>query len=153
MHRNILIVGLVVLLVGCVAWFKNQGTADSNTQQSQATSVQPAQSATTSQPSTKKLPRLVELGAGKCTACRKMKPIIEALRTEYAGRLQVDAIDVLEQEDEAKPFKWSLIPCQVFLDPEGKELWRHEGFIPKADILARWKELGYPLGEEPKPGA
>ena len=31
----------------------------------------------------------------------------------------------------------------MFLDAAGKELWRHEGFISKEDILARWKELKF----------
>ena len=32
-----------------------------------------------------------------------------------------------------------------FFDATGKELYRHEGFYGKADILAKWKELGVEL--------
>jgi len=38
-----------------------------------------------------------------------------------------------------------LIPTQIFYDPSGKEVFRHEGFFGKADILAKWKELGVDL--------
>ena len=45
----------------------------------------------------------------------------------------------------AEPYNINLIPTQIFFDAGGKELWRHEGFFAKADILAKWKELGVGL--------
>jgi thioredoxin 1 len=80
------------------------------------------------------IPRLVELGAGKCEACKKMAPIIEELRTEYAGRVAVESIDVLKEPARAGEFDYGLIPTQVLLDKDGREVWRHEGFIPKTDL-------------------
>ena len=41
----------------------------------------------------------------------------------------------------------SIIPTQIFYDASGKELYRHEGFFSKEDILAKWKEFGVDLGE------
>jgi thioredoxin 1 len=38
-----------------------------------------------------------------------------------------------------------LIPTQIFYDGSGKELFRHEGFYPTEDILAKWKEFGVEL--------
>ena len=35
------------------------------------------------------LPRLVDLGAGKCIPCKKMAPILEELKKDYAGRMEV----------------------------------------------------------------
>ena len=35
-----------------------------------------------------------------------------------------------------------MIPTQIFFGADGKELFRHEGFYSKADILAKWKTLG-----------
>ena len=35
-----------------------------------------------------------------------------------------------------------MIPTQIFFDASGKELFRHEGFMSKEDILGKWKELG-----------
>ena len=40
------------------------------------------------------MPRLVDLGAGKCIPCKKMAPILEELKTAMAGKLQVDFIDM-----------------------------------------------------------
>lgn len=89
-----------------------------------------------------KLPRLVDLGAGKCIPCKKMAPILEKLKKEYAGRLEVDFIDVWKGPDAGKPYGIRLIPTQIFYDAAGKELFRHEGFFSEEDILAKWKELG-----------
>ena len=89
------------------------------------------------------LPRLVDLGAGMCIPCKMMAPILEELRKEYEGRLDVVVIDVNEEKEEAARYKIDLIPTQIFFDPSGKELFRHEGFFSKEDILAKWKELGF----------
>ena len=93
---------------------------------------------------TKPLPRLLDLGAGKCIPC-KMMPILEELQKEYAGRLEVVFIDVLEMPDTAKAYNVEMIPTQIFYDAAGNELFRHTGFFAKDDILAKWKELGVDL--------
>ncbi|MCY2952869.1 MAG: thioredoxin family protein [Planctomycetota bacterium] len=89
------------------------------------------------------LPRLVDLGAGKCIPCKMMAPILEELKKEYAGRLKVEFIDVWVNPEAGKPYGIKLIPTQIFYDAAGKERFRHEGFMAKEDILAKWKELGF----------
>jgi len=91
------------------------------------------------------LPRLVELGADKCVPCKMMAPILEELRQEYAGRLQVDFFDVWKNPDIAKEYGIQSIPTQIFYDATGRELFRNPGYISKEDILAKWKELGVEL--------
>lgn len=91
------------------------------------------------------LPRFVELGSVTCIPCKMMAPIIEELRKEYPGALQVDFIDVTKDRDAAAGFGIRVIPTQIFLDKDGKELFRHEGFFPKAEIIAKWRELGVDL--------
>ncbi|HEV58993.1 MAG TPA: thioredoxin [Phycisphaerales bacterium] len=91
------------------------------------------------------LPRLVDLGAGTCVACKMMEPVLEQLRTEYEGRLRVDYHDVWKEPDVARHYSIRVIPTQIFLDPSGQELFRHEGFFSKEDILAKWKEMGFDL--------
>jgi len=98
------------------------------------------------------LPKLVDLGATACIPCKKMAPILDELEVEYAGVLDVSFIDVWQPVNKvlAESYGVEEIPAQIFLDPEGKELWRHVGFITKTDILAKWEELGYDL--KPKNG-
>ena len=88
------------------------------------------------------MPRLVDLGAGKCIPCKLMAPILEELKVEYADTFKVEFIDVWENPEEAKKYGIKLIPTQIFYDTSGKELFRHEGFFSREDILAKWQEFG-----------
>jgi len=96
-------------------------------------------------PVKKGLPKLLDLGAGKCIPCKMMTPILEQLKTEYAGALEVEFIDVWKNPDAGKQCKIEVIPAQIFYDATGKELFRHIGFFAKEDILAKWQELGVEL--------
>ena len=97
------------------------------------------------------LPKMVDLGAGKCIPCKLMAPILQELKTEYAGRMDVEFIDVWKNEGAGKAFGIRIIPTQIFYAANGKELFRHEGFFGREDILAKWKELGLNLKEPAKP--
>lgn len=89
-----------------------------------------------------KLPRVVDLGADKCKACKDLAPILAELKKEYEGRVIVEFIDVWKDPKAGEPYKISVIPTQVFFDRDGQEVWRHVGFLPKADFVAKFKELG-----------
>ena len=89
------------------------------------------------------LPRLVDLGADRCIPCKAMAPILVELRAEYAGRMQVDFIDVWKNPSAGDPYHIYSIPTQIFFDEHGRELTRHLGFLSKEDILATWKRVGY----------
>ena len=91
------------------------------------------------------LPRLVDLGADKCIPCKMMAPILEELRAEQAGKLTVEFIDVWKNQSEAGKYGIQVIPTQIFYAADGSELFRHEGFFAKEDILAKWRELGFEL--------
>lgn len=95
----------------------------------------------------KKLPRLVDLGADKCIPCKMMKPVLEELDKEYKGKLQVEFYDVWKDPAPGQQYGIRVIPTQIFLSPDGKELSRHEGFFSKEDILAKWKEFGFNLSK------
>ena len=113
--------------------------------------LQAAETPPTEAPAT--LPRLVDLGAGKCIPCKQMKPILEELTREYAGLFEVVFIDVWEKREEGAKYGIRLIPTQIFYGPDGRELFRHEGFMAKRDILAKWKELGVASKEPPASAA
>jgi len=93
------------------------------------------------------LPKLLDLGAGACIPCKMMAPILEEMKKTYAGRLDVEFIDVWKNPRAAETYGIKLIPTQIFYDASGTERFRHEGFFAKEDILAKWKELGVDLGE------
>jgi thioredoxin 1 len=93
-----------------------------------------------------KLPRLVDLGAATCIPCKAMAPILEELAKTFAGRLVVEVIDLNKDAAAADKYGIGVIPTQVFFDVTGKELFRHEGFFSREDILAKWQEFGVDLG-------
>jgi thioredoxin 1 len=90
-----------------------------------------------------KLPRLVDLGSTTCIPCKQMAPILAELKTELAGKIDVEVINVNTQPALTEKYRVEFIPTQVFLDAGGKELFRHVGFYSKSDILAKWRELGF----------
>lgn len=89
-----------------------------------------------------KLPMLVDLGKGTCIPCKKMKPILEELEKEYKGKAIVKVIDLRYEPQEASKYRIRLIPTQIFFDVDGKEVYRHEGFMDKQSIKAKFAEMG-----------
>jgi thioredoxin 1 len=92
-------------------------------------------------PSGRKLPQLVDLGSTECIPCKEMAPILDELRVELKGRVDVIFIDTEKDPKTADDFGIQVIPTQVLLDAAGKELDRHEGVYPKAELIARMREL------------
>ncbi|MBC8278360.1 MAG: thioredoxin family protein [FCB group bacterium] len=88
------------------------------------------------------LPRMLELGSVGCAACAKMEPVLEEVRAEYEGRLSVEFFDVRKDNKPAKKYRIRLIPTQIFLDAEGNEYFRHEGFFSKEDIDKVLADMG-----------
>ena len=92
-----------------------------------------------------RLPLLLDLGSDECIPCKEMAPILEGLKTEYAGIFQVQFMDIRKEPPLAQVYSVRIMPTQIFFDTSGKELFRHEGFYSKDDILSKWKELGVEL--------
>lgn len=136
-----LIVGVVLAAVGGVMALRQHRRAET----ADAQNAVPDRTAPASVP----LPRLVDLGANHCVPCRMMAPILEEPAVTFLGRLIVEVIDLTRDTEAGARYRVSVIPTRLFFAPEGRELYRHEGFMPGEDILARWREPGFDLE---KPG-
>lgn len=92
----------------------------------------------------KPLITFVELGSVNCIPCRKMQPVMKAIEEKYSGQVKVIFFDIwkADQKKYAQEYDIRLIPTQVFLDKEGKEIMRHEGFFPEVGIDTFLKEQG-----------
>lgn len=79
----------------------------------------------------------VELGSVKCIPCKMMQPIMKEIEEEYKNYVKVIFYDVWTKNGRpyAEKYKIRLIPTQVFLDKNGKEYFRHEGFFPKEELV------------------
>jgi thioredoxin 1 len=86
----------------------------------------------------------VEIGAAKCIPCKAMQPIMKEIAEEYKGQVKVVFHDVWtpKGKDDAEKYNIRVIPTQVFLDKDGKEYHRHEGYYPKADVVRVIKMQG-----------
>ncbi len=87
---------------------------------------------------------MVDLGAQTCIPCKMMAPILEKLTAEYEGKAAIIFIDVWQDSAQAKKFKVSMIPTQIFFDAEGNEVTRHIGFMAEEEIIAQLTEMGVP---------
>jgi thioredoxin 1 len=85
---------------------------------------------------------MVDLGAKKCIPCKMMAPILAKLEKEYAGRAAIVFLDVWEDPKPAHRFGIPGIPTQIFFDKEGKEVFRHVGFLSEEEIVRRLKDMG-----------
>ena len=86
----------------------------------------------------------IELGSTRCVPCKMMQPIIEEIEKEYGDQVKVVFHDVWTEAGKpfGKKYNIKLIPTQVFLDREGNEYFRHEGFFPKDKLVAILKQKG-----------
>ncbi len=78
----------------------------------------------------------VELGSVNCIPCKQMQPVMKAIEEKYGDQIKVVFYDVWKEDQKkyATQYGIKLIPTQVFLDSNGKEFHRHEGFYPEAEI-------------------
>jgi len=88
------------------------------------------------------IPRLMDLGSDKCVPCKMMAPVLEDLRRRHRGKLTVEFIDVWKNRDAAQQYHIKSVPTQVFYDRDGKEVFRHVGFFPKEQIVAKLVKIG-----------
>ena len=93
------------------------------------------------------LPRLLDLGSSSCIPCKTMAPILDEMRETFAGQLAVEFIDIRRHEGAGAKYGIRIIPTQIFFDAQGRELFRHEGFYSREDMLGKWKELGFEFRE------
>lgn len=85
---------------------------------------------------------MLDLGATECIPCKMMAPIMEELEKEYRGKAAIVFIDVWKHRDQGSKFGIRAIPTQIFYDKNGKEVYRHEGFMDKETIVAILQKLG-----------
>ena len=146
---NVILILAVVAVVAGAAWYRSQRASTEAVKPDAAEPVvattvveEMPEESVASPPATQPaaIPRLVDLGATECKACKELAPILEALREEYKGRLDVEFIDVWKNPDAKAPYNIRLIPTQILYNADGAEVWRHEGFISRDDLIALFKE-------------
>ena len=149
MKKNIIVILLLVIAVVGVMAIKNKKPDESSVAVNSAVEESMPDGSVTNIPvAVISLPKLLDLGADKCIPCKLMAPILDEMEKTYAGQMNVEFIDVWKDKAVGQQYGIRSIPTQIFFDADGNELFRHEGFFPRDDMVAKWKELGVSLEGE-----
>lgn len=86
----------------------------------------------------------IELGSTRCIPCQKMQPIMKSIEEKYGTQVKVEFHDVWTPQGQPFGDKYGIraIPTQVFLDENGKEFFRHEGYFPEEELIEVLKTKG-----------
>lgn len=73
----------------------------------------------------------IELGSVNCIPCQEMQAVMQKVKEKYPTKVKTIFYDVWTEEgkEAAKAYEFNLIPTQLFLDKNGKEYARHEGYF------------------------
>ena len=85
---------------------------------------------------------LIDLGADQCVPCKMMAPILSKLQKDYKDKAAIVVIDVYRYNDQVQRFGIRAIPTQIFFDPNGKEVYRHAGFMSEKAIIEQLSKMG-----------
>jgi thioredoxin 1 len=86
----------------------------------------------------------IELGSVNCIPCKMMQPVMREIEQRFPRDVEVVFYDVWteRQRQYAAQYNIRVIPTQVFLDAEGQEFFRHEGFFPKEELVELLRQKG-----------
>ena len=118
-HSRLFILMLILLsLLGC------SRTPTRSSQRSSAAEVPPKVT-------------FVELGSVKCIPCIKMQLLMREIEQEYGDQVAILFYDVWTEAGKpyGRQYGIRVIPTQIFLDQNGNEYFRHEGYFPKEDLI------------------
>lgn len=84
---------------------------------------------------------MADIGSTTCIPCKMMNPVLKNLRAAYANRAAVIFVDIHKDRSVARKFGLRAIPTQIFFDKNGKEQWRHVGFLDQKSAAAKLDAL------------
>ena len=82
---------------------------------------------------------VVDFWATWCAPCRMIAPMVEALATEYAGKVKVAKLDVDNNTKTSARFNVRSIPTILFFK-DGKLVDQVVGAVPRPALEAKFKE-------------
>lgn len=83
----------------------------------------------------------LEFGAKGCISCKKMEQVMEDIKEKYPHTINVRFMNVTQTSSQklTQHFGISTIPTQVILDRNGKEIFRHSGYISSEELEKQFK--------------
>lgn len=83
----------------------------------------------------------LEFGSTHCKSCIEMDRLLYQIK-EKNSKSNIFFIDIYSEKEATKTYKIRMIPTQVFLDKEGKEVYRHVGKLESKELNRLLKERG-----------
>lgn len=79
----------------------------------------------------------LEFSSTGCASCKQMEPVLEQVGNSKKPRVNVVFMHIMKPENLPwmKYYGISAVPMQVLLDNQGKEFFRHYGFISTDELL------------------
>lgn len=124
LFRKTIRFSVLMLAVACSACGRKQAAETDQSQQSSSSSGMAKVT-------------FVELGSVNCVPCRMMVPVMKQVEENFSGQVKVVFYDVWTKEGQpaGQYYRIRAIPTQVFLDPQGREFYRHEGYFPYDELV------------------
>jgi thioredoxin 1 len=85
---------------------------------------------------------VVDFGSNSCIPCRQLRPVLQKIRKDYTGKLEVLIIDIRNNQKLASDYQIQVIPTVVFFDPAGKAVFRHQGFMSEEKVKEQLAKMG-----------
>ncbi len=91
------------------------------------------------------LPTMMTFTSSMCMDCKKMKEVINEIENDYTDKINILTINALDKDkkikEKIKKHGIVLVPTTIFLDVNGNETGKIEGFIPKEDLIIEIEEI------------
>ena len=93
----------------------------------------------------KNMPSLMTFTSTMCMDCQKMKGILKEIQPLYQDKMNFISINATEKDRKVqnyiKKHNVVLVPTMVFLDENGNEVNKIEGYIPKEELIKEIEEV------------
>ena len=86
------------------------------------------------------LPAIIDFYADWCGPCKMVAPILEALSTEYEGKIRIFKVNTDKEQELSSAFGIQSIPSILFIPLEGQPQMAM-GALPKASIKSAIKDV------------
>ncbi len=84
------------------------------------------------------IPVVIDFNAKWCGPCKQLKPILEEIQKEYAGKIKIIPIDIDENKSLAQSMYVNNIPLLVYHE-KGEVISNQEGFLDKEGLEKLFK--------------
>lgn len=84
------------------------------------------------------IPVVVDFNAPWCGPCKQLKPILEEIQQEYAGKIKIVPINIDQHKSLARSMYVNNIPLLIYHE-KGQPLINQEGFLDKEGLVKLFK--------------